>query len=118
MEIKITNVYDNDALPGRGLKGGGGECFHFAVGDRQVLFDTGWRGGKLIHNMKKLGINPDGIEKLVLSHGHHDHTGGLRSFLKARTTENPLQIPSFFKVGYEREERSRMRRHGIRVNIV
>ena len=92
MDVKITNIYNNEVLPGKGLKSGHGECFHIAMGDRQVLLDVGWKGGKLTHNMKKLGINTDAIEKLVFSHGHMDHTGGLKSFLKMRTAQKPVQI--------------------------
>jgi 7,8-dihydropterin-6-yl-methyl-4-(beta-D-ribofuranosyl)aminobenzene 5'-phosphate synthase len=92
MDVKITNVYNNEVLPEKGLKSGHGECFHFAMGGKQVLLDAGWKGKKLMHNMKKLGIDTDDIEKLVLSHGHVDHTGGLKSFLEARKAQEPLQI--------------------------
>jgi 7,8-dihydropterin-6-yl-methyl-4-(beta-D-ribofuranosyl)aminobenzene 5'-phosphate synthase len=39
-----------------------------------------------------MGIEIDKIDKLVLSHGHSDHTGGLKSFLKARTVKTPIPI--------------------------
>jgi len=45
-----------------------------------------------MHNMKRLEINVDEIDKLVLSHGHRDHTGGLDVFLKARTAAKPMPI--------------------------
>ncbi len=92
MDVKITNIYNNEVLPGKDLKSGHGECFHIAIGDKQVLLDAGWKGRKLTHNMKRLGIDADDIEKLVLSHGHRDHTGGLKSFLKMRTARKPVQI--------------------------
>lgn len=92
MEVKILNVYNNEALPGKGLKGGHGESFHITIGDKEVLFDVGWKGKKLMHNVHRLGINVDKIDKLVLSHGHRDHTGGLKTFLKARTVSTPIQI--------------------------
>ncbi|MGA3191637.1 MAG: MBL fold metallo-hydrolase [Candidatus Bathyarchaeia archaeon] len=92
MDVKITNIYNNEALPGKGLKSGHGECFHIAMGDKQILLDTGWKGGKLLHNMKRLGIDADYIDKLVLSHGHRDHTGGLKSFLGVRPVQKPVQI--------------------------
>jgi 7,8-dihydropterin-6-yl-methyl-4-(beta-D-ribofuranosyl)aminobenzene 5'-phosphate synthase len=92
MDVKITNIYNNEVLPGKDLKSGHGECFHVAIGDKQILLDTGWKGGKLLHNMNRLGVDANYIDKLVLSHGHRDHTGGLKSFLKARTTQKPLHI--------------------------
>jgi 7,8-dihydropterin-6-yl-methyl-4-(beta-D-ribofuranosyl)aminobenzene 5'-phosphate synthase len=92
MDVKITNIYNNEVLPGKGLKSGHGECFHITIGDKQILLDVGWKGGRLLHNMKSLGIDANSIDKLVLSHGHRDHTGGLKSFLKIRTAQKPLHI--------------------------
>jgi 7,8-dihydropterin-6-yl-methyl-4-(beta-D-ribofuranosyl)aminobenzene 5'-phosphate synthase len=92
MDVKIVNIYNNDALPKRGLKSGHGESFHITLGDQQILFDVGWKGRKLMHNTKRLGINPDEIDKLVLSHGHRDHTGGLPEFLRTRTVSTPIPI--------------------------
>jgi 7,8-dihydropterin-6-yl-methyl-4-(beta-D-ribofuranosyl)aminobenzene 5'-phosphate synthase len=73
MDVKITNVYDNEVLPEKGL-----------TDDKEVLFDVGWKGNKQTHNMETLGIRADKIDKVVLSHGHRDHTGGLQAFLEAR----------------------------------
>lgn len=49
---------------------------------RSWLFDTG-QGLTLLHNFKALGIDPQQIEGVILSHGHYDHCGGLLSFLEA-----------------------------------
>lgn len=92
METRIVNVYNNDALPHKGLKSGHGESFHIAADDSQILFDVGWKGDILKHNMKKLGIRPDEIDTLVLSHAHMDHTGGLPTFLNTRQVSTPLSI--------------------------
>jgi len=45
--------------------------------ERTVLLDTGWSEAGLAHNMKHLGVSAEGIEVIVLSHGHIDHCGGL-----------------------------------------
>lgn len=92
MDVKILNVYNNEVPPGKGLKGGHGESFHITLGDKEVLFDVGWKGRNLMHNVRRLGINVHKIDKLVLSHGHRDHTGGLKAFLKARIVSTPIQI--------------------------
>ncbi|MCF7936759.1 MAG: MBL fold metallo-hydrolase [Synergistales bacterium] len=42
--------------------------------------DTG-QGRALMPNMDVLGIRPETIDHLVLSHGHFDHTGGMEAFL-------------------------------------
>ena len=92
VDVKIINIYNNEALSGKGLKNGHGESFHITIGDIQLLFDVGWKGKKLMHNAKVLGINADDIDLMVLSHGHRDHTGGLESFLKARTAGTQMPI--------------------------
>lgn len=92
MNAKITNIYNDKILPKRGLKGGRGECFHITVGDKAALLDTGYKGNMLMRNIHALRLNVDEIDKVVLSHGHRDHTGGLASLLEARTVTAPLPI--------------------------
>ncbi len=46
-----------------------------------VLFDTG-QTDAFLKNAETLGVDLSEIEKIVLSHGHYDHTGGLPAFLK------------------------------------
>jgi 7,8-dihydropterin-6-yl-methyl-4-(beta-D-ribofuranosyl)aminobenzene 5'-phosphate synthase len=80
--MKITVIYDNcSARPG--LKTGWGFSCLVEVGDASpLLFDTGADGATLLHNMASLGIDPQGIGSVVLSHAHGDHTGGLSGILK------------------------------------
>ena len=49
--------------------------------DKKYLFDTG-PGMSLPLNLKTLGKDLKGVEKIFISHGHYDHTGGLRWALK------------------------------------
>ncbi|HSL95586.1 MAG TPA: tRNA (N6-threonylcarbamoyladenosine(37)-N6)-methyltransferase TrmO [Thermoleophilia bacterium] len=45
-----------------------------------VLFDTG-AGPKAAANARRLGVSLEGLETVVLSHGHYDHSGGLATVL-------------------------------------
>jgi 7,8-dihydropterin-6-yl-methyl-4-(beta-D-ribofuranosyl)aminobenzene 5'-phosphate synthase len=92
VDAKIVNVYNDSILLNKGLKGGWGNSFHITIGEREVFFDVGYKGGTLMQNIHALGIDVDKMEKVVLSHAHRDHTGGLISFLEARTVTKPLPI--------------------------
>jgi 7,8-dihydropterin-6-yl-methyl-4-(beta-D-ribofuranosyl)aminobenzene 5'-phosphate synthase len=92
MDAKIINVYNDWISLDKGLKSGWGASFHITIGDEKALFDVGCKGKTLIHNIHALGIDIDKINKIVLSHGHRDHTGGLVSFLEARTATTPIPV--------------------------
>ena len=92
VEVKVLNVYNNEALPGQDFRNGHGESFLITAGSREILLDTGWKGNILMQNICALGIDVNAIDKIVLSHGHRDHTGGLPSLLEARTETTPLPV--------------------------
>jgi 7,8-dihydropterin-6-yl-methyl-4-(beta-D-ribofuranosyl)aminobenzene 5'-phosphate synthase len=48
---------------------------------RQVLFDTGVTPDGCVENLRRLGQDPAGIEAIVCSHGHFDHTAGLSGLI-------------------------------------
>jgi 7,8-dihydropterin-6-yl-methyl-4-(beta-D-ribofuranosyl)aminobenzene 5'-phosphate synthase len=78
MEIKITTLAENTAEMGY-LAEWGLSMFVEADG-MKVLFDTGM-GDAAVHNARLLGIDLSKVDRIVLSHGHRDHTGGLREVL-------------------------------------
>jgi len=79
MEIKITTLSENTADPGYLAEWG--LSMFVEADDLKVLFDTGM-GIAAVHNARLLGIDFKQVDSIVLSHGHHDHTGGLRDVLK------------------------------------
>ena len=50
----------------------------------KLLFDVG-ASDLFLQNAKKLDVNVDDVDFLVISHGHYDHGGGLKTFLKENT---------------------------------
>ena len=79
--MKITIIYDNeshrkDLIPDLGFS-----CLVEIENTPGILFDAGANGVTLLHNMKKLGIEPPSIGIVFISHHHFDHVGGLSSFL-------------------------------------
>ena len=48
----------------------------------QILFDTGASPDGVVENMRRLQVDPSGIEAIVCSHGHYDHTTGLDGLIR------------------------------------
>ena len=48
---------------------------------RQYLLDFGYTSEVLLRNFGLLGIEPERLNGLILSHGHRDHFGGLPGFV-------------------------------------
>jgi 7,8-dihydropterin-6-yl-methyl-4-(beta-D-ribofuranosyl)aminobenzene 5'-phosphate synthase len=84
---KITALIDNytgarDCFAEHGLS------YFVETPNFNLLFDTG-QTESVINNAEKLGIDLKHIHFIVLSHGHYDHTGGLKSVL---TKVSPVKI--------------------------
>ncbi|KAI5123956.1 hypothetical protein M0805_006368 [Coniferiporia weirii] len=58
----------------------------------KVLFDSGPDSKSLIRNIKSMQVTPQAVERVILSHWHSDHSGGLLSFLSFRD-ENANKFP-------------------------
>jgi len=84
MKAKVLGVYDEGSVPDTPLVGAKGFSVLIDVDDQRTLFDTGRRGGYLMHNLDYLEVDPDTIDRIVISHMHVDHVGGLESFLEKR----------------------------------
>lgn len=93
--MKVTIIYDNKICRPGLEKGWGFSCLLKSEGIPSILFDTGGNGRALISNMEKLGIDPCLIDEIFISHSHHDHVGGLPSFLKIND-DVKIYVPSSF----------------------
>ena len=96
--MTVTIIYDNEVRE-RGLKADWGfSCLVESEDIPPLLFDTGASGPILFHNMKRLGLNPEQVRIVVISHAHLDHAGGLPSFLEANRDASIYVPASFAKV--------------------
>ncbi|MGW1680652.1 MBL fold metallo-hydrolase [Saccharopolyspora sp. NPDC002376] len=57
-----------------------------------VLFDAGISPDGVVTNADRLGVDLGDIQAVVLSHGHHDHTGGLLGVLERRRGDLPVVL--------------------------
>ena len=63
--------------------------------DAVILFDTGKSGDFLI-NAEHMGVDLSKVTEIVLSHGHHDHGGGLaRALAHIRAIKGGKDLPVF-----------------------
>lgn len=62
------------------------------VDGRRILFDTGDRPETVLNNAKELHVDLSNITDVVLSHNHHDHTGGLMTLRRALLQSNPQAL--------------------------
>jgi len=101
--MKITIVYDNKiAKDIKGLKAGWGFSCFIQTKEKNILFDTGWDGDMLVSNMQLLGLTPQDIDLVVISHSHWDHCGGLARLLNLNPNLKTYIPQSFSK--HQKEE--------------
>ena len=93
-EITLISVYDNYQVDPN-LETAWGFATVIKTPRELILFDTGGNSEILLSNMEKLGIDPSSIKKVVISHIHSDHLGGLEGFLE-RNSDVTVFIPNSF----------------------
>lgn len=77
MIIDLTVLFDNYPAEQDFETGWGYSCF-IKKGYGGILFDTGSDGQKLLRNIQKASIKPNTISRIIISHFHKDHLGGLK----------------------------------------
>jgi len=110
--MKLIGLVDNAALSHSPFWGEHGLAFLVESPDGRMLFDTGASGTVLMHNLEVAGIAPETIDALAISHGHHDHTGGLAAFLEQRPGLPLYAHPDLLRERFSQRE-GKMRSVGI-----
>jgi len=85
MKLRITTLSENTAGIGNFLAEWGLSIL-VETDEVNILLDTG-QSISASYNADILGIDLSKIDKIVLSHGHFDHTGGLRQILRRMKKE-------------------------------
>jgi 7,8-dihydropterin-6-yl-methyl-4-(beta-D-ribofuranosyl)aminobenzene 5'-phosphate synthase len=105
-QLRITTVSENTS-GSPALLGQWGLCVLVEAEDHRFLIDTG-ASSSVSQNVDVLGINLDLVDAIVLSHGHYDHTGGLRAIL-AKIKKKPVRIvahPEVWGLKYGRNRKT------------
>jgi phosphoribosyl 1,2-cyclic phosphodiesterase len=66
--------------------GSAGNAIVLEAGDGRVLVDAGFAPRELSRRLRAVGIAPESIESLVLTHEHHDHSRGIAAAARWRWT--------------------------------
>ncbi|MBI4777018.1 MAG: MBL fold metallo-hydrolase [Deltaproteobacteria bacterium] len=120
METIVSILCDN-SIKAPGFMGEHGFSALIERNGEKLLFDAG-SALSIEHNLKKLDRNLEGLTKILVSHGHYDHTGGLKWVLEqvgrvevvahpamfskhmARNPEDPNDTGRYIGCPYPREE--------------
>ncbi len=98
--VEFFVVYDNEAKNGF-ISSWGFSCY--IESKVKVLFDTGWDGNILLHNLSLAGI--DDFDYIFLSHQHWDHIGGLNHVIDRTSC---VVVPQSFSKNLKNEIRRKV----------
>lgn len=129
MTIRITILTEN-SVGVNGVLAEWGWSVFVETQQHAFLIDTG-PGTSAYHNAQMLGIDLRRVDKIVLSHSHFDHTGGLREILR-RIGKQEIEIvahPDIWSKRYNRKkngdmymgmpfQREELESYGARFNLI
>jgi len=106
MNFRITVLCENSVGPISGTLGEHG----FAVlitpnKGAPILFDTG-QGLTLLHNARRMNKDLAQVHKVIISHGHYDHSGGLAPLLRETGPKEVWAHPGIFTPRYRLKDSS------------
>jgi 7,8-dihydropterin-6-yl-methyl-4-(beta-D-ribofuranosyl)aminobenzene 5'-phosphate synthase len=99
--MTMTVLYDN-TIAVEGTRAEWGFSCLIEGTDETILLDTGGDGEVFKHNVDFLKVDLKKVDKVVISHNHWDHTGGLMEFLKVNP-DAPIYIPYGFPYDFVRK---------------
>ena len=99
MSIRIVTLVENSPGSHKGLRSEHGLSFYLEKSEKKILFDTG-QSAAFLENAGKLNIDLAALDCVCISHGHYDHSGGVRDLIKAGI-RSPLVVgKGFFEEKY------------------
>jgi len=98
MGIKIITLCENTASK-PGFMAEWGLSILVQADDVNVLFDT-CGSFAAVRNADKIGVDLRAVDKIVLSHGHADHTGGLSEVLRRTGPKEIIAHPAIWELKY------------------
>lgn len=85
--MKLTVLVDNNCYIDKYYLAEPALCFYIEDKDIKLLFDCGY-SDVFYKNGQKMNIDLTKLTHVVLSHGHNDHTGGLKYLVRKQNCNN------------------------------
>lgn len=60
------------------FSGSRGNCTFISDGDTNILIDAGVSASKILNSLKSIGVSPDEIDAILITHEHSDHVAGVK----------------------------------------
>ena len=104
--LQVTVVAEDSVLYESPLLGQHGISMFLEAGrgevTRNILVDVAQNPQALLENMKLLGIRPESIDTIVITHCHYDHTQGLVRILeRIHKSDLPVVVhPALFRLNF------------------
>jgi 7,8-dihydropterin-6-yl-methyl-4-(beta-D-ribofuranosyl)aminobenzene 5'-phosphate synthase len=114
--VRVTVLVENTAVA-RGYRAEHGLALWLEAGSERVLFDTGQTGEALLHNATRMDVDLTAVDAVVLSHGHYDHTGGLREVLRLGSRPRLYLHPGALVRRYSRHRDGTVHEIGIAAGL-
>lgn len=103
MAFRVTTLMENTS-PKDCLAAEHGLSLLVEGNGKKILYDTG-ASPLFLKNAKALNVDLTGVDALVLSHGHYDHTGGVTALLLGSNRPSRVYLGRrFFGARYSRKK--------------
>ena len=93
--MKLKVLEDNNTFIDMYYLAEPGVSYYIEDEGDKILFDVGY-SSVVVENARKMNIDLNKVNKLVISHGHDDHTGGLSNFFKDKREVELIAHPDCF----------------------
>lgn len=89
--MKLTVLVDNNTYIDEYYIGEPAVSYYIEDDNSKILFDAGY-SDVLIRNAEDMGLDLEGLNTIVISHGHEDHTRGLKYYFESDMQTHNLTI--------------------------
>lgn len=110
-KISVTVLVEN-SVSKHGLKAEHGLSFLIRTPQSQILFDTG-QTDIFADNASRLSVDLHRTDAIVLSHGHYDHTGGLKKAMEMAPGAKVFFHPAAMNARFSSRNPSEIKSIGI-----